>query len=249
MQVSTWVDVWFVHLDGDGMQDAADDSLSDDERARACRFVQPRDAHRYRAAHGWLRSVLGRYLGVPAADVRMTDGAGKPRLAPRPGQPVLEFNLTHAGGWAACAISPDVPVGIDLERERPLEDLGTMAASIFSPEDQQRFAALPSRDRLVAFFRAWTRKEACLKATGHGLGLAPERVSVTFAPADAPRVLSYDGRACEREWTLAAIDVPPGWAAALAVPASSVAVHTAAGMTCARAGAAHGSVTPGPFCS
>jgi 4'-phosphopantetheinyl transferase len=73
------VAVWLADLDaaaadGDGV-------LSDDERARAQRFVFDVHRRRFIAARAWLRARLAERLGRPAAALRFDYGpGGKPAL-------------------------------------------------------------------------------------------------------------------------------------------------------------------------
>ena len=77
----------------------------------------------------------------------------------------IQFSLSHAGGCAACGISPE-PVGVDLEFRRDFPPL--LLEKIACPGD----AALPP-------LFLWTAKEAVMKLTGMGLSLRPGRIRVT----------------------------------------------------------------------
>ncbi len=129
------------------------------ERARLGRFRRDVDAARYLAAHALTRIVLGRRLDrAPAAlvfDRTCRCGAphGKPTLAGGgPG-----FSFSHAGAVVGVAVLDGGSVGLDVEPVRALPDLDSMARHVGAPAEP------------AAFFRAWTRKEALLKATGDGL--------------------------------------------------------------------------------
>ncbi len=110
-------------------------------------------------------------------------------------------SLAHGDGFAAAAFSQNAPVGIDLERERPLDP--GMAEMILLPceSEEVRAAASPSS----AFTRLFVRKEALGKAYGRGL--------------DTP-VLACDTRPSNVRvggvsYTLEDLDAPPGFQAAL----------------------------------
>jgi 4'-phosphopantetheinyl transferase len=79
------------------------------------------------------------------------------------------------------------------------------------------FDALPTHARAPAFLRAWTCKEAYVKATGEGLSLLLPRITVALSgPA---RRLHVEGRGGEAtSWTLH--DLAMGWdvVGALAAP-------------------------------
>jgi len=159
------------------------------ERARLARFRRPADAARYLAAHALTRLVLAGAVGRGAGELafdrtcRCGEQHGKPTLPGGPG-----FSLTHAGDLVGVAVH-EGPVGLDVERARPLSDLAAMAAHVRSPAE-----TVPDD---AAFFTLWTRKEALLKATGEGLS----------APMDAI-TLGPDG---VLGWTGAGAPTGPVW--------------------------------------
>ncbi len=151
--------------------------LDEAERARALRFVRPRDRRRFINCRGALRLVLGQLVDCPPAAItfRFSPG-GKPELAgPRPPGDVLllRFNVTHSDDLALIAVSRDRELGVDLERLRTISEAARIVESYFTAAEQAQFAALEEPVRAAAFLRGWTRKEAILKAKGVGLaGLA-----------------------------------------------------------------------------
>ena len=67
--------------------------LSDDERARASRFVHEAPRNQFIAARGGLRLVLAHHLGIaPKALAFTATGNGKPALAGH----ALHFNVSHS---------------------------------------------------------------------------------------------------------------------------------------------------------
>ncbi|MFC7480784.1 4'-phosphopantetheinyl transferase family protein [Luedemannella flava] len=109
------------------------------------------------------------------------------------------------------------PVGLDVERTRPRDDLDGIARLALDPAEAEILAGLPERSRPAAFTRYWARKEAVLKATGEGLRTPPAQVAVS-APDDAPRLLAHAGRpGLAAAVTLRDLDPDTGHAAALAV--------------------------------
>jgi 4'-phosphopantetheinyl transferase len=194
------------------------ESLSTDERERAGRFRFDHHRARYVVCRGLLRALLARYLGVAAGEVRFSYGEhGKPALA-APAGSALEFNVTHAEGMALFAVTPDRALGVDLEQVRCPADLPALVQSVFSGNEQAVFHGLPASQRLEAFFRCWTRKEAYMKAIGQGMALPPELIDVTLSPGVPARLLAVRGEPLDgTRWLL--VDLPPwpGYAAALAI--------------------------------
>lgn len=175
------------------------DHLCADERARAARFQVPAPRRRYVAARGLLRRLLAAYLEVPAERLEIVAGRnGKPQL---PGTP-LHFSVSHSGDQVLLAFAADRALGADVEEIRSTPDLVDIARRYFAPSEAEALLALPELERTAAFFSLWTRKEACLKVDGEGVGAGLLRPLAGFAPIMA------------RE-----IDVAPGYCAALAAAA------------------------------
>jgi len=163
-----WVDGVTLHaLPTVSIDALADLALLDSaQRARAQRFVRPGDAAAYVALHAALRRVLA--PEAPAALVYTQGPHGKPAARGGP-----EFSLSHCPGHAWVALSAGPPVGLDIEVPRPMAELAGMAAQVMTAAEHAAWLALPEDQRLAAFVRLWTRKEACLKCWGVGLSRSP----------------------------------------------------------------------------
>jgi len=175
--------------------DAHDLALLDDsERARAARFRFERDRVRFVAAHAQARRLLGRHLGLDPAGLRLaTTAHGKPILALTAGAPgggqagegAVAFNLTHSGPVGYLAVAA-CSVGIDLEQQRPFDDLQSLIDNYCSPAEIAALAGLPPASRAAGFLNVWTRKEAALKAWGTGIGAVPlDALHVGLLPSGA----------------------------------------------------------------
>lgn len=145
--------------------------LSEDERARAARFVFARDRNRFVAGRGMLREILGRLLPAdPARLVFAYGDHGKPRLAARLSNRFLHFNLAHSEALAVYIVSARDEVGIDVERVRDFREAESVAARFFSARENAEWRSLPAARQTGAFFQHWTRAEALVKAAGGSLG-------------------------------------------------------------------------------
>ncbi len=193
--------------------------LDDAERERATRFRFPEHARRHLASHVALRQVLSAETGVGAANLVWQHGPdGKPGLAvPNP----LHFNMAHSDDLALIAVGSTRPLGVDLECPGRAMDDEHVSRHIMADTEWMAWQALPAVDRARAFLHAWTRKEACLKALGVGLGMAPSTVVVGFGPEPRALTLTHDGRACRL--TVQNITLPPQALAAWDKGASPVA--------------------------
>jgi 4'-phosphopantetheinyl transferase len=127
-----------------------------------------------------LRSLLGSYLRLPARAIEFRyTNKGKPELRQPAGG--LHFNISHSGSWALLAFA-DTAVGVDVERIRPDLQALEIARRFFSREEFESLASLTGHARERGFFACWTRKEACIKALGHGLSARLDRICVPVDP-------------------------------------------------------------------
>jgi 4'-phosphopantetheinyl transferase len=210
LQVTVWS--WSLQA-GPFVGDDAQALLSNDERARQRSFVSPELRRRFGAARAGLRTLLGRHLDLDPRHLAFaTNEFGKPRLA---GDGHVHFNLSHCEERAVLAISDAAEVGIDLERERPIEHVD-LAKRYFHPTEVAAITA--SRDEAAqrrAFFLVWTLKEAVVKALGTGLSTPLDSFEVAIG-ASAPRLAVAPEGAPQTWWLNAAM--ADGYCCALAVP-------------------------------
>jgi 4'-phosphopantetheinyl transferase len=212
--------VWFAGLDcSDAEVNRSAHILTDDESQRAARFHHERDRRRFIIARAVLREILGFCLGVGPRRLSFRCGQfGKPMLAGEFEQSEIRFNMSHSGGGALYAVSLGREVGVDLELIRPLADMSSLAQSCFSAAENLTLQALLGRERLRGFFDGWTRKEAFLKATGHGLSFSLQAFEVSLAPGVGRRALTlHHNGENEPAWTLVSLAPLPDYAAALVV--------------------------------
>lgn len=115
---------------------------------------------------------------------------GKPFF---PDLPQLQFNLSHSGSFALCALD-DSPMGVDIEAIRSHHP--RLARRICSPAELEWLNEQDDRHR--ALLSLWTKKEARVKYTGTGLTVPIREIRVPFdedAVLDGLhfRTLSSDG--------------------------------------------------------
>jgi 4'-phosphopantetheinyl transferase len=195
--------------------------LSQAEHTRMNRFGQDADRARYLVARALARTVLSAHLGIPPREITFSTVCrhcggphGKPAVAGA-SKPV-ELSISHSGERVVLAVARDVPLGVDVERlESRVNPAGLIKRTLSGPE-RDLLATVPEADRTVAFLTYWTRKEALLKATGHGLAISPAHLTLT-APDVPPALLSWDARSpLEAPARLYDLSPGPGHLAALA---------------------------------
>ena len=188
--------------------------LDADELSRANRFHFEKDRKHFAVARGSLRLLLGRYLDRDPKQLQFTYGPfGKPAL---PGLGSPRFNMSHSHGIALYALTEASDIGVDVEYVRADFTSDDIARRFFSPFEVQSLCGLPTEERVESFFRCWTRKEAYIKATGRGLSQPLDGFDVTLGPGESAALLRTDDGSHGR-WSMANIEVGPGYAGALVV--------------------------------
>jgi 4'-phosphopantetheinyl transferase len=193
-------------------------SLSDDEKAKAGRFVFGKDQRRFVTAHGALRLILGEYTGVGPSELSFAQGEnGKPYLGSSPGGGDVFFNLSHSGDYTLIAVTKGLRVGVDIEGIRSNVEYLEMSRKFFSPSECAWLDRQPVSKQVVAFFRLWVVKEAFLKATGAGLSDSLNEIAVTFTPNGNAAVRYPGNDAPGSRWLAEEMKLVPGYASALVV--------------------------------
>jgi 4'-phosphopantetheinyl transferase len=89
--------------------------------------------------------------------------------------------------------------------------------NMFCAAETAELCSLPPGERLPAFYRGWTRKEAYVKAVGEGLSIPVDRVHVSLRADEAARIVEFlPGEDAPPFWTLHHLEPAPGWVGALA---------------------------------
>ena len=135
---------------------------------------------RYRRWQNAHACLLGKLLLIKGLNRFGLDGAslihqlqytdfGRPYL-PAP----ADFNISHSGEYVLCALSNRCRVGVDIEKVQPI-NLSDFQGQMTEAEWATVTGAA---DPLRAFYYYWTRKEAAIKAHGHGLSLPLKEVVI-----------------------------------------------------------------------
>jgi len=221
------VHVWAFYLDvSPASLQRFESFLSLDERERASRFHFEQHRNRYVAGRGWLRELLGAYVDVSPDKIKFDYGLyGKPAFSQQSARKDIDFNLAHSDSFAVAGVTHTGPLGLDLERVRPLEDMGELVKRFFSQRESSLFEQLKREKQLSGFFNLWTRKEAWLKATGQGISHYLNQVEVSFLPEQSARLLKLpEGFPPAHEWSLHDLNPGCGLKGALAIAAKEARI-------------------------
>ena len=210
------IHLWYATLgDFSRARPRLESTLSQDERRGASQFRAFDDRDAFVICRGLLRQLLARYLGRDASTIDFTYGRfGKPEIAGLRNRRPLYFNASRSAGLAVYAVTSAGPVGVDVERVRPVFDFEDIASRFFTPFEAGMLLTLSHDRQMEGFFTCWTCKEAFLKATGEGIGQGLQSVEVD------PRVQAHPDAAAHshvpRNWQLQLLRPATGYVAALA---------------------------------
>ena len=212
------VHLWGIDLDGTSRcRERCAEWLDEEERHRAARLVREEDRQRYVLAHGGLRAVLSRYLGITpdAVELRRSE-AGKPFVTRKLRGQSVTFNMSHAHGRALIAVSMGQEVGVDLERIRLEVEVEKLSERYFACSEHASIMQLTEAQRAPRFFRYWVAKEAVLKAQGIGLRALSQCEILLGADGVYAEVLATEGSQLQDNWKVCALSCDEGWEAAVA---------------------------------
>jgi 4'-phosphopantetheinyl transferase len=151
--------------------------LNNEENLRANKFLSLIDHNRYVHAQLFKKQVLSFHSGIAEEEIMIEHEAkyGKPYLK---GFTSLHFNLAYRNDYALLGIA-EKPIGIDIEKEIEIVNMGNFALNFFSDEERKWLLDEAKMDaRKTNFFRLWTLKESFIKAIGKGISYNLQDFSV-----------------------------------------------------------------------
>jgi 4'-phosphopantetheinyl transferase len=173
-------------------------SLGAEEIARLARLRSDDDRARYATAHALLRAAVARWTTTTPEELvfdatcrRCGGPHGRPELRSTRGTG-LHVSLSRSGPEVLVAVTRLGPVGVD--GSAPVaDDFEGFDGVALSHEERHAIAELAPAERPRGRAVLWTRKEAVLKATGHGLMVSPNLVEVS-PPFTTPGLVRWLAR-------------------------------------------------------
>ncbi|MBM3522729.1 MAG: 4'-phosphopantetheinyl transferase superfamily protein [Alphaproteobacteria bacterium] len=218
--------VWVVDLSDVAWQAGAPiDILDADECARAERFRFDLHRDRFVRRRAAFRAILGAATGRDPAQLSYVVGPhGKPALrdSRHADGRALSFNASHSDELAVLAVSFGAPIGIDIERVRGEIVEPSLIERVLTPTERDAVETGAPAARAAAFFTAWARKEAIVKAIGVGLSREVDRIDVAPTRAGPVAWRAPDGT----PWWIIDLAIDPRYKSALAAPRSAATITT-----------------------
>lgn len=216
------VHVWYASIDRTQAEIGEFERLlSPKETSRARRFRKVSDQERYLVQQGILRGLLSRYMGCEPRQVDIRSGTnGKPYVASPENEASIQFSVSHSDDFAVYALGLIDSIGVDIEKIREFPDMLEIVEQHFTQREKHEVLCCPEDQRLILFYRFWTRKEAVLKAQGDGLLKALDSVDVAAGETQGPWRVRVAGESLVEEYSVTDIEAPASFAAAVAVAGS-----------------------------
>ncbi|HVJ77754.1 MAG TPA: phosphopantetheinyl transferase [Hyphomicrobium sp.] len=209
---SSGLDVVFVDLNASAdlldRQETTAPRLAPSDIVRVERLADDPDRQRlWRTARIATRIVLEAVAGARLRRVDfIVEAGGRPGL----GEGMPHFSVSHSGNAALIAVSRQAPIGVDIERLRPLSMNADRRNRIIAAATGSASDARFDPDRDTDIQRAWVRLEAIAKVRGTGIGVLLTEKAVIGG--DRPRV--HDN--AHSPLDIVELDVPEPYVAAIA---------------------------------
>jgi len=160
--------------------------LTKKEKERADRFRHEGAYQQFLVGHATVHSIMRHLLGNDYEEVEwMETEHHKPFIRIADTNQAFEYNLSHCEGFIAVAVGT-APQGIDIEKQRHLEDLEGISRQVFTDSEvAQVFSSQDANQQHATFYKFWTCKEAALKADGTGFMKDPKSLELYFEDATA----------------------------------------------------------------
>ncbi len=209
------VHIWLAYVDHTGDRlDSYACLLDAQESRRYARLRSDESRSEFLTTRALVRTVLSRLVPRSPESWRFTTNeVGRLRVEDAPG---LSFSLSHSRGAVVCAVSREVPIGVDMERY-PIGFDATEIFGLLARDEARALRDLPHEQLESSFLECWTLKEAYLKARGVGFIHGADRV--WFPPGERPiRARFAEGWSDDPDrWTFGSLDFAGEYRLGLAV--------------------------------
>lgn len=156
--------------------------LSVDEQQRWLNYRLASRQQQFLVSRGLLRFLLSQYLHCQPQDIEFQySERGKPGLGDAlPNR--IQFNIAHSQDWILFAFSQDLELGVDIEVVESNLNYRAIAQRFLRKEEWIAFQEIEEPLQPLAFYRIWSRKEACIKLWGDNLFQGLQLYSVPTSP-------------------------------------------------------------------
>jgi 4'-phosphopantetheinyl transferase len=213
------IHVWYLDLNLFAHKiDQLQKILCEEELRKAFQFRFEKHQNRFIITRGVLKIILSKYIDIEPEKIEFVyTQKGKPSFVTNSNEQSIEFNVSHSSDLALYAIAKETRIGIDVEKIKGNRELESIAKRFFCPREYQFISSLKDQEKEIAFYQAWTSKEAYLKATGEGLAGGLDAIELDLASKDRKIIKLKREQNNIRNWYLYNLDINDNYIATLAV--------------------------------
>jgi 4'-phosphopantetheinyl transferase len=153
------------------------------EAHRYTRFKRKERKRQFVLGRMLLRFAISNLMSLPPDTLGVVEReSNAPRLAlPDSQSAPPSFSLSHSGDWIACAVSPGVILGADIEFNDPTRNIFDVSYMAFHANEYLWLLQQSEAARLSAFYQLWCTREALYKLM---CALGRETVSLPLVGVD-----------------------------------------------------------------
>ncbi len=191
-------------------------ALSSDELERANNFRFPKDRERFIIRRYQLRLILSKYCGCQPNEIMFGYNSFKKPFIWLPEFKEVKFNMSCSGDLMLVGLCNQNEIGIDIEKVCEIHNLDNIASENFSLQELKYLNG--TLDKINAFYKIWTRKEAFIKAIGKGMYYPLKSFCVEVNSSGGYEQLVIFNHLTESKlWRTAEINSPAGYIASIAI--------------------------------
>jgi 4'-phosphopantetheinyl transferase len=138
--------------------------LNKAEAARYAAFNRPQRQQQYLLGRMLLRHAVACATAVAPQDVgTIEQPAAAPLLVLPENVPYPAFSLSHSRHWIACVVGEGLALGVDIEVIDTRRNVLALSEAAFDTNEHDFIRKHGESERMLAFYRLWTMKEALFK--------------------------------------------------------------------------------------
>jgi 4'-phosphopantetheinyl transferase len=140
--------------------------LSGSEAQRYAHFVRTQRKRQFLLGRMLLRLAVSKTINVPVHVISVVEraaGSAPELLITHSRTSAANFSISHSGNWVACALSTEVLLGLDIEVNNPARNILGLSEAAFHQEEHLWLRQQSDAERVAAFYRLWSTREALYK--------------------------------------------------------------------------------------
>lgn len=143
--------------------------LPEAEKARSISFQTKEDRRHFLFRRCFQQVFVAQHIGWQGEMNTLSLVHGQDRRPRCTDAPGLNLSFTSTGKTCLFGAAENADLGVDIERERGVQNAPALAQRFFSADEAHDVAICPSPEQSLYFLTLWSAKEAGLKALGKGV--------------------------------------------------------------------------------